>query len=97
MDSASGIVTWIVGALATIVFFNYKADSKKNSDNFEALFKSQRDHGERLVHAETSIESMNKNLSKNLEDIKAQGAKTAEDVNSIKVTLASIPKRQREI
>lgn len=95
MESLSDIVNWILAALAAVVFFNYKAASAKNTDSFKALFKSQREHGERLVQAETMLLSMNENLSRNLDDIKIQGAKTAEDVNSIKVALASIPRSPR--
>ena len=90
------ILTWIIGALGALGFFNYRSKINSDSENFKSLFDTQRDIETKVATMDAELKGINAHFIQTLEDIKTQNIEMAHDVTEIKVALASIPKRSQD-
>lgn len=93
MKDVSDIIGWIVGGLATLGLFNYKARVTSDNEKFKTLFDSQRINEAKVAAMDAELKGISAHFIQTLEDIKNQNSEMAKDVTEIKVGLASIPKR----
>ena len=96
MKDATDIVTWVIGGLAAIAFFNYKARVISDNEKFKALFDQQRKAESKVAAMDAELKGISAHFIQTLDDIKNQNYEMGRDITEIKVGLAAIPKRRND-
>jgi len=92
MGEFSDIALWVIGALSTFVFFNYKAKIATDNDKFARLFANQRVLEKEL----TTVTAEVKGTTKLLDEMHEQTTLIGKDITEIKVSVARLPKRDSD-
>jgi len=94
MDSIADIVGWIIGALGTLVFINYRNEKKMDNEKFRSVFADQRTTLERISSLEATVAGIQVHFVQTLDDIRAQNVEIARDMTAIKVAISAIKASQ---
>jgi len=92
MQDIGDIAIWIIGALSTFVFFNYKAKIATDNEKFARLFANQRE----IEREMTTMAAEVKGTTKLLDEMHEQTTLIGKDITEIKVSVARLPKRDTD-